>query len=123
MTLAEMLALELERTGRSCRSVALEIGLSPQTLNNLVKGRRPDFETLCRVGRFIHEPLGLLMVAAGLTPAIDLEAERAADSLLGDDWCTVQLVRLMRRMSHEHRKRLVQLVELFVEPEGGALDG
>jgi lambda repressor-like predicted transcriptional regulator len=45
-----MLAPELERSGRSRRSVALEIGLSPQTLNNLVKGRRPDFETLCRVG-------------------------------------------------------------------------
>jgi hypothetical protein len=73
--------------------------------------------------RFIHEPVGLLMVAAGMAPAVDLEAERAADSLLGDDWCTVQLVRLMRRMSHEQRKRLVQLVELFVEPERGALDG
>ena len=114
MTLADMLLSELKRARRTRRSVALQIGLSPQTVNNIAKGARPDLLTLCKLSQFIHEPLGLLMRAAGLVAAVDLAAEQNANTLLGDDWCTVQTVRLMRSLSKEERQRLFRIAELLV---------
>jgi len=100
------------------RAVALQIGVSPQTIANILKGARPDFSTLQKLSQFLGEPVGLLAKIAGLAPSIDLETERLVSSL-GDDWATLKMLNIMRRLPGDKRKRLLQAVELILEDGNG----
>jgi len=113
MILAEIVSVELSRTGHSRRWLARKIGVSPQTVNNMVNGMRPDLVTVWKLSQFLREPIGLLLNAAGITPSIDTSDERVVT--LADDWATVKAVSIMRSLSADHRRRILQLVELFVE--------
>jgi transcriptional regulator with XRE-family HTH domain len=117
-SLAEMVASQLEKTGMTQRAVALQIGVSPQTIANILKGARPDFSTLQKLSQFLGEPVGLLAKIAGLAPSIDLETERLVSSL-GDDWATLKMLNIMRRLPGDKRKRLLQAVELILEDGNG----
>lgn len=115
-SLADMLAAQLEKTGMTQRAVALQIGVSPQTIANILKGARPDVTTLQKLSQFLGEPVGLLMKLVGLTPSIDLDEEQLV-STLGDDWATLKMLGMMRKLPKERRKRLLQLAEIFVEDQ------
>jgi transcriptional regulator with XRE-family HTH domain len=115
-SLAEMLAAQLEKTGMTQRAVALQIGVSPQTIANILKGARPDVSTLHKLSQFLGEPVGLLMKLVGLTPSIDLDEEQLV-STLGDDWSTLKMLGIMRKLPKDRRKRLLQLAEIFVDDQ------
>ena len=113
-SLAEMLAAQLEQTGLTQHAVAVRIGVSPQTIANILKGTRPDVRTLHKLSQFLGEPVGLLMKAAGLTPSIDLDEEQLV-STLGDDWATLKMLSIMRKLPKDRRRRLLQMAEIFTE--------
>lgn len=114
MTLAEMLQAELRRTRRTQRSVALEVGLSPQTIANMLRGTRPELPTLSKLSRFLQEPLAVLLQASGLAPWLDIEQEQVLEPMV-DDWPTLQILRIVRRLSREQRKRILQLLQLWLD--------
>ena len=114
MTLAERLVGELQRTGRTQRQVALELGLSPQTIANVLHGMRPDMHTLYKLSRFLQEPYGVLLQISGIAPWLDLEQEQAVQQMV-EDWPTLQILRLVRELPRERRQRLLQLIQLWLE--------
>ena len=118
MTLAEMVQAELQRTGRTQRSVTLEVGLSPQTIANVIHGSRPDFMTLCRLSRFLQEPLAVLLQVSGLAPWLDIEQEQVLQPMV-DDWPTLEIVRIVRRLTREQRKRILRLLQLWLDDQRG----
>ena len=113
-SLSQILATRLEEAGMTQRAVALQIGVSPQTIANVLKGARPDVTTLHKLSQFLGEPIGLLMKMAGVAPSVDLEAEQLVSSL-GDDWATLKMLSIMRRLPRERRKRVLQMIEIYAE--------
>ena len=112
--LAELVATELARRGRSRRWLARRLGVSPQCVNNIVNGERPAVQTLRKLSNFLHEPLGLLMQLAGIAPAEELAVYEGVVPV-ADDWPTLRMLRIMRGVSHATRARLLQVIELWLE--------
>ena len=112
MTLAEIVSVELNRTGHSRRWLARKIGVSPQTINNLVNGLRPDLVTVWKLSQFLREPIGLLLNAASLATSMEITDDRVVT--VADDWPTTRTLRLLRALPHEDRMRVLRIVELFM---------
>ena len=112
--LAEMVAAELARRGRSRRWLAQQLGVSPQCVNNIVNGERPAVQTLRKLSLLLHEPLGVLMQLAGIAPVAELTVHEG-EVPLADDWPTLRMQRIMRALPHATRTRLLQVIELWVE--------
>ena len=114
MTLGELVREELRRQRRSQRSLALEIGVSPMTVGNVLKGSQPDLTTIYKLSRFLHEPIGILIQAAGIAPWLDSGAEQTVLPMV-DDWPTLKVLHLMRGFTKERRRRVLRIVELLDE--------
>ncbi|MDE3075290.1 MAG: helix-turn-helix transcriptional regulator [Chloroflexota bacterium] len=114
LPLADMIDAELHRRRRSRRWLAREIGVASQTINNVVNGSRPDVSTLCKLSQFLGEPMGLLMQLARLAPGIDLGPDQFV-APHANDWPTLQVLRLVGNLPYPSRKRLLQMIELWVE--------
>ena len=113
MALADMVSARLEETGQLRRWLAREIGVSPQTINNLLKGMRPDVATLEKLAKFLDQPLNLLLRLVGMVPAEHRE-EKEVERLFGDDWAVFEMINLMRGLNPEEKKRLLQIAKLHV---------
>jgi len=77
--------------------LAREIGVSAQTVTNMLRGLRPDLATLEKVSRFLNVPVSALMGATGLAPRTDF-AQAELVKVLGDDLSTLEIVNLVRRL-------------------------
>ena len=112
--LADMIQNELPRRGRSVRWLAHQIGVSPQTANNLGHGIRPHLTTLCKLSPFLEQPPSSLIRLTGLAPQDQFGPEEDCDCLTGD-WPSSRVLGVMRQLPYEGRKRILRLVELFAE--------
>jgi len=113
ISLAEMVAGQLKQTGRSQRWLAREMGVSPMTITNILRGGRPDVQTLEKLTGFLDRSLSVLLQVTGLTPAADPNEEELL-KLLGDDWDTLELVNILRRLPKPERERVLQLVKVHL---------
>jgi len=114
VTLAEMVSQHLQQTGRSQRWLAREMGVSPMTITNLLRGGRPDVQTLEKLARLLDRPLSVLLQVVGLlAPAADPNEEELL-KLLGEDWETLELVNILRRLRKPERERVLQLVKVHL---------
>lgn len=116
MTLAEMLVSELSRRRCTQRSLALQIGVSPQTIANVLRGSRPDLSTVYKLSQVLDEPLGVLLQVAGLAPWIDLNRDRGIVPMV-DDWPTLKVLQMMRSFPKTRKRRALQMLELLAEDE------
>jgi transcriptional regulator with XRE-family HTH domain len=113
MALADMVEARLREEGHSRRWLAREIGVAPQTINNLLNGMRPDVATLEKLAKYLDKPLNVLLRLVGMVPAEHLEEEEI-ERLVGDDWTVYEMVTLMRGLKPEDKKRLLQIAKLHV---------
>lgn len=119
MALADMVESRLREEGHSRRWLAREIGVAPQTINNLVNGMRPDMLTLEKLAKYLGKPLNVLLRLVGMMPTEHI-AEEELERLVGDDWTVYEMLTLMRGLKPEDKKRLLQIAKLHVgTPEGG----
>lgn len=108
-----MVATRLRESGQSNRWLAKEIGVSAQTINNVVNGQRPDVATLEKLAQFLDQPLNVLLRLVGMVPAEHRE-EREIERLFGDDWAAFEMINLMRGLNAEEKQRLLQIAKLHV---------
>ena len=109
--LAELTSLRLQEMGQSRRWLAREIGVSPQTINNLVNGWRPDVVTLVKLSPFLGQRLPVLLRLVGLAHDEDI-GEEEMDRVFGGDWAMLEMVRLIPGLQPAEKKRLVQITRL-----------
>ncbi len=112
--LGEMVAVELRRRGRSRRWLARQIGVSPQTINEVVCGRRPGLTTLRKLSNFLGEPLPVLLQIAGLAPATDFVMPDGVLPAAGD-WPTFKTLRIMHGLPLPTKRRLLRVIEVWLE--------
>src|SRR5579872_4294816 len=91
--LAELVAAELRRRGRSRRWLARQVGVSPQTINEVVCGRRPGLTTLRKLSNFLGEPLPVLLQIAGLAPETNFVIPEGVVPV-SRDWPTLKTLRI-----------------------------
>jgi transcriptional regulator with XRE-family HTH domain len=111
--LAALVADRLQEMDRSRRWLAERIGVSPQTINNLMHGGRPDVVTLSKLAVWLDRPLPALLRLVGLSQASDVP-EGELDWLAGEDWTLLEMVNLMRPLSLDQKTRLLKIAKLFV---------
>ena len=113
ITLADMVSTRLKETGRSQRWLAREIGVSPQTVTNIIRGIRPDMATVERLAGFLNVPVSSLMRATGLAPKVDFAQEELV-KVLGDDLSTLEIVNLVRRLPEREKRRAYRLLKIHL---------
>ena len=113
VTLADMVSTRLKETGWSQRWLAREIGVSPQTVTNILRGIRPDMATLERLAGFVNVPVSSLMRATGLVPKVDFAQEELV-KVLGDDLSTLEIVNLVRRLPEREKRRAYRLLKIHL---------
>ena len=111
--LAALVADRLQDVNKSRRWLADHIGVSPQTINNLMHGGRPDVVTLSKLSAWLDRPLPVLLRLVGLSQTTEAP-EGELDWLAGEDWTLVEMVNLMRPLSLEQKTRLLKIAKLFV---------
>jgi len=112
MALAELVSERLKETGHTRKWLADEIGVSPQTITNLLSGIRPDIATLEKLSRFLEEPMTKLLQLLGVLPTEHAEEEELV-RILGDDWRLMEMVTLMKGMNAEEKQKLLEVARLF----------
>ena len=111
--LAELVSVRLHESGHSQRWLAREIGVSAQTISNLVRGGRPDVVTLEKLSPFLDQRLPVLLRLVGLARDEDV-ADDQIDRVVGGDWAMLEMLRLMRGLPPAEKKRLVQIARLHL---------
>lgn len=114
VTLAEMVSQHLQQTGRSQRWLAREMGVSPMTITNILRGGKPDVQTLEKLARLLDRPLSVLLQVVGLLAPTADPSEEELLKLLGDDWETLELVNILRRLHKPERERVLHLVKVHL---------
>ena len=113
MVLAKMVSTRLRETGHSQRWLAQEIGVSPQTINNVLRGVQPQVETLEKLSHFLEQPLAALLHLVGVIQSKQLDKEELA-RLVGNDLSIFEMVSLIQALSAEDRDRVLQLVKVHL---------
>ncbi len=112
MALAELVSERLRESGHTRKWLAQEIGVSPQTITNVLSGVRPDISTLEKLSKFLGEPMTKLLQLLGVLPTEHAEEEELV-RILGDDWRVMEMVTLMQGMNPEEKQRLLEVARLF----------
>lgn len=71
MKSADAIRLILEKQGRSQRSLALELGLTPQALDQRLKSKTMKVETLCQTAEQLGYTVALVPKKTGRNIAIE----------------------------------------------------
>ena len=112
--LGELVSVRLREMGHSQRWLAREIGVSAQTINNLVRGSgRPDVVTLEKLSGFLDQRLPVLLRLVGLARDEDVVDDQI-DRAVGGDWAMLEMLRLMRGLYPEEKKRLVRVARVHL---------
>lgn len=112
MALADLVGERLRESGHTRKWLAKEIGVSPQTITNVLSGIRPDVVTIEKLSRFLNEPMSKLLQLVGVLPADHLEEEEMV-RILGDDWRLMEMITLMKGMTADEKQKLLEIARLF----------